>query len=93
MVWYSHLLMNFPLLVVIYTVKIFHIINKAKVDVFLEFSCFFYDPTDVGNFISHSSAFSTYSWNSGSSQLMYCLNLLFSFILFIYFHLFLLVGG
>ena len=51
MVWYSHLLTNFPLLVVIYTVKVFHIINIAKVDVFLEFSCFFYDPTDVGNFL------------------------------------------
>ena len=63
MVWYSHLLKNFPLLVVIYTVKGFHIINEAKVDVFLEFSCFFFDPTDVGNLIA-GSAFSKSSWNS-----------------------------
>ena len=48
-VWYSHLLKNFPQLVVIYTVKGFGIINKAEVDVFLEFSCFFSDPTDVRN--------------------------------------------
>ena len=58
MVWYSHLLKNFPQFVVIYTVKGFGIINKAEVDVFLEFPCFFYDPTDVGNLISGSSAFS-----------------------------------
>ena len=56
--WYSHLLKNFPQFIVIYIVKGFGIINKAEVDVFLEFSCFFYDPTDVGNFISASSAFS-----------------------------------
>ena len=53
-VWYSHLLKNFPQFVVIYTVKGFGIINKAE-GVFLEFSCFFYDPTDVGNLISGSS--------------------------------------
>ena len=58
MVWYSHLLKNFPQFVVIHTVKGFGVINKAEVDVFLEFSCFFYDPTDVGSFISASSAFS-----------------------------------
>ena len=56
MVWYSHLLKNFPQFVVIHTVKGFGIVNKAEVDVeldvFLELSCFFYDPTDVGNFIS-----------------------------------------
>ena len=55
MVWYSHLLKNFPQFVVIYTVKVFGIINKAEVDVFfLEFYCFFYDLTDVGNLISDS---------------------------------------
>ena len=54
MVWYSHLLKNFPQFVVIYTVKGFGIINKAEVDVFLEFSCFFDDLTDVGNLISGS---------------------------------------
>ena len=58
MVWYSHLLKNFSQFVVIHTVKGFGIVNKAKVDVFLEFPCFFDDPTDVGNLISGSSAFS-----------------------------------
>ena len=56
MVWYSHLLKNFPQFVVIHTVKGFSIVNEAEV-VFLELSCFFYDLTDVGNFISCSSAF------------------------------------
>ena len=58
MVWYSHLFKNFPQFVVIHTVKGFNVVNDAEVDVFLEFSCFFYDPTDVGNLISGSSAFS-----------------------------------
>ena len=57
-VWYSHLLKNFPQFIVIHTVKGFHIVNEAKIDVFLEFSCFFYDPMDVSNLISGSSAFS-----------------------------------
>ena len=56
-VWYSHLLTNFPQFIVIHTVKGFGIVNKA-IDVFLEFSCFFHDPVDVGNLISGSSAFS-----------------------------------
>ena len=51
-VWYSHLSQNFPQFVVIYTVKGFGVVNKAEVDVFLEFSCFFDDPTDVSNLIS-----------------------------------------
>ena len=58
MVWYSHLLKNFPQFVVIHTVKGFSIVNEAEVDVFLKFSCFFYDPADVGSLISGSSAFS-----------------------------------
>ena len=58
MVWYSHLLKNFPQFVVIYTVKGFNTVIEAEVDVFLELSCFFYDPTDVGSLISGSSAFS-----------------------------------
>ena len=58
MVRYFHLVKNFPQFVVIHTVKGFHIVNKAEVDVFLELSCFFNDPTDVGNLISGSSAFS-----------------------------------
>ena len=57
MVWYSHLFQNFPQFIVIHTVKGFGIVNKA-VDVFLELSCFFNDPTDVGSLISASSAFS-----------------------------------
>ena len=57
-VWYSHLLKNFPQFVVIYTVKGFSIVNEAEVNAFLKFSCFFCDPTDVGNLISGSSAFS-----------------------------------
>ena len=63
MVWYSHLSKNFPQFVVIHTVKVFSIVNEAEVDIFLEFSCFFYDPTDVGNLISGSSAFSKSSLN------------------------------
>ena len=63
MVWYSHFLKNFPQFVVIHTVKVFGIVNKAKVDVFLELSCFFDDPTDVGSLISGSSAFSESSLN------------------------------
>ena len=62
-VWYSHLLKNFPQFVVIHTVKGFGIVNKAEVDVFLELSCFFYDPADVGNLICGSSAFSKSSLN------------------------------
>ena len=62
-VWYSHLLKNFPQFVVIHTVKGFGVVNKAEIDVFLELSSFFYDPADVGNLISGSSAFSKYSLN------------------------------
>ena len=58
MVWYSHLSQNFPQLIVIHRVKGFGIVNKAEIDVFLELSCFFQDPADVGNLISGSSAFS-----------------------------------
>ena len=63
MVWYSHLLKNFPQFIVIHTVKGFGIVNKAEVDVFLVVSCFLYDPLDVGNLISGSSAFSKTSLN------------------------------
>ena len=58
MVWYSHLFKNFPQFVVIHTVKGFSIVSEAEVDVFQEFSCFFYDPKNVGNLNSGSSAFS-----------------------------------
>ena len=62
MVLYSHLFKNFPQFVVIHTVKGFGIVDKAEIDVFLELSCFFDDPADLGNFISGSSAFSKTSW-------------------------------
>ena len=57
MVWFSHLFKNFLQFVVIHTVKGFAIVDKAEVDAFLEFSCFFYDATDVGNLISSSLPF------------------------------------
>ena len=63
MVWYSHLFQNFPQSIVIHTVKGFGIVSKAEIDVFLELSGFFHDPTDVGNLISDSSAFSKNSLN------------------------------
>ena len=63
MVWYSHLLKDFPQFVVIHTLKGFGIVNKAEIDVFLELSCFFDDPADVGNLTSVSSAFSKTSLN------------------------------
>ena len=62
-VWYSHLFQNFPQFIVIHTVKGFIVVNKTEIDIFLEFSCFFYDPMDVGNLISGSSAFSKSSLN------------------------------
>ena len=62
-VWYSHLLQNFPQIVLIHTVKGFGIVNKAEIDVSLKLSCLFYDPTDVCNLISGSSAFSKSSLN------------------------------
>ena len=64
MVWYFHLFKNLSQFVVIHTVKGFGGVNEAEVDVFLEFSCFFNDPTDVGNMISGSSAFSKSSLNN-----------------------------
>ena len=70
MVWCSHLFKNFPQFVVIYTVKCFGVVSKA-VDVFLELSCFFSDPVDVGNLISGSS-FLIPALTSGSSLFTYC---------------------
>ena len=63
MAWYTYYLKNFPQFIVIHTVKGFGIVNKAEIDVFLELSCFFSDPADVGNLISGSSAFSKTSSN------------------------------
>jgi len=71
-VWYSHLFQNFPQFVVIHTVKGFGIVDKAEIDVFLELSCFFDDPADVGHLISGSSAFYNPAWTSGHSWFMYC---------------------
>ena len=62
-VWYSHLLKNFPQFVVMHTVKVFGIVNKEEIDVLLELYCFFEDPADVGNLISDFSAFSKSSLN------------------------------
>ena len=72
MVWYSHLFQNFPLFVVIHTVKGFGTVNKTEADVFLELSYFFDDPADIGNLISGSSGFSKNRLTSGSSPFMYC---------------------
>ena len=69
-VWYSHLLKNFPQFVVIHTVKGFGIVNKVEIDVFLELSSFFHYPADVGNLVSGSSAFLNPAWTSGSSWFM-----------------------
>ena len=63
MVWYSHLFQNFPQFIGIHTVEGFAVVNKAEIDVFLELSCFFNDPEDVGNLISGSSAFSKATLN------------------------------
>ena len=63
MAWYAHLFQNFPQFIVIHTVKVFGIVNKAEIDDFLELSCFFNDPGDVGNLISGSNAFSQTSLN------------------------------
>ena len=70
MVWYTYLFQNFPQFVLIHTVKDFNIVNEAEVDVFLEFSCFFDDPADVGNLISGSSAFSKFSLNIWKSAVL-----------------------
>ena len=63
MVWYSHPLKNFPQFVLIHTVKSFSVVSETEVDVFLEFSCFFYDPMDIGNLMSGFFAFSKSSLN------------------------------
>ena len=63
MVWYSLLFENFPQFIVVHIIKVFDIVNKAEIDVFLDLSCFFNDKADVGNLISGSSAFSKTSLN------------------------------
>ena len=74
-VWHSHLFKNFPHFVVIHTVKGFGIVNKTEVDVFLELSCFFDDPADVGNLSLVPLPFPKAAWTSGSSWFMYCWSL------------------
>ena len=74
-VWYSHLFQNLPWFVVIHTVRGFSMVNEAEIGVFLELSCFFYDPKDVGNLISGSSPFLILAWTSGSSEFTYCSSL------------------
>ena len=66
MVWYSHLFQNFPQFIVIHTVKGFGIVNKAEIDVFLELSCFFDDPTDVGNLLPPKSCLLDKHWSAFS---------------------------
>ena len=68
MVWHSHLFQNFLQFIVMHTVKGFGVVNKSEIDVFLELSCFFSDPADVGNLISGSSAFSKSSLNIWESM-------------------------
>ena len=75
MIWYSHLFKNCPQFVVIHTVKGFGVVNKAEVGVFLEPSCFFCDPTDVGNLVSGSSAFTKSSLNIWKFMVHVLLNL------------------
>ena len=72
MVWYSHLFKNFPHFVMMHTVKDFSTVNEAEIDVLLEFPCFLYDPMNVGNLISGSSAFSKPAYTFESSQFSYC---------------------
>ena len=74
-VWYFHLFKNFPQFVVICTVKDFSIVNEAKVDIFLELSCFFHDPADVGNLALVILPFLKSAWTFGISQFMYCWSL------------------
>ena len=74
-VWYSHLFQNFPQFLVIHTVKGFGIVNKAEIDVFLELSCFFHDPADVGNWSLIPLPFLKPAWTSGSSRFTCCWSL------------------
>ena len=74
-VWYSHLFKNFPQFAMTHTVKGFGIVNKTEVDIFLELSCFFDDPTDVGNLTSVLLPFQNPTWTSGSSWFEYCWSL------------------
>ena len=74
-VWYCHILKNFPQFIVIHTVKGFGVVSKAKIDVFLELSCFLSDPTDVGNWSLVPLPFLNPTWISGSSWFTYCWSL------------------
>ena len=74
MVWYSHLFQNFPQFILTHTVKGFVTVNKAEIDIFLELSCFFDDPVDVGNLTSGSSAFSKTGLNIWNFTVQVLLN-------------------
>ena len=78
MVWYSHLFQNFPQFIVIHTVKGFGIVNKAEIDVFLEPSCFFDDPADVGNLISGSSTLTLAKFTFENAKIV---NFMYRFLL------------
>ena len=75
MVWYPHLFQNFPQFIMAHTVKGFGLVNKAEIDGFLELSCFFDDPSDVGNLISGSSTFSKPMLNIWKFMVPYCWSL------------------
>ena len=85
-VWYSYLFQNFPQFIVIHTVKSFGILNKAENDVFLELSCFFDDPANVGNLISGSSAFSKTSLNIREFTVTYSRSLAWRTWALLYYH-------
>ena len=74
MVWYSHLIKNIPQFVVMHTVKGFSVVNEAEIDVFLKFPCFLYDPMDVGNLTSDSSAFSKFKASGSSVHLEFLIS-------------------
>ena len=74
MVWYSHHLKSFPQFVMMHTLKGFSVVNEIKVDVFLECSCFIYDPMNVGNFISSSSAFSKPNFSNWKFSIQVLMN-------------------
>ena len=80
-IWYSHLFQNFPQFIVIHTVKGFGIVNKAEIDVFLELSCFFHDPADVGNLISGSSAL--WKWHDVTTDIPET-NILYSYDMYLH---------
>ena len=72
MIWYSHVFKSFPHFIMVHTVKGFSVVDETEVDVYLKFPCFLYNPMDIGNLISGSSAFSKSACTFGISQFTYC---------------------